>query len=88
MSWSQRNDVPSLAATASASSVETAKVNDIARGSIAPREVAGLPLKRAFVSKEKQLEKLRCRLEYEGTMKMRTSINVCCKKCDDDVVLL
>jgi hypothetical protein len=43
---------------------------------------------RGYVSKEKQLEKLRSRLERDGTLKLKTSVNVCCKKCDDEVVFL
>ncbi|KAF9468843.1 hypothetical protein BDZ94DRAFT_1279379 [Collybia nuda] len=49
---------------------------------------AVIPHKRGYVSKEKQLEKLRGRFEREGSMKMRTFIDVCCQKCDDETVFL
>jgi hypothetical protein len=43
-----------------------------------------VPQKRAFVSKEKQLEKLRSRLEREGV----TNSYVYCKECDEEAVFL
>jgi hypothetical protein len=49
---------------------------------------ADTPRKRGYVAKEKQLEKLKSRFEREGTMKMRTTVNVCCEKCDDKAVCL
>jgi hypothetical protein len=52
------------------------------------RELVGVTSKRGYVSKEKQLEKLRGRLEQEGVVRMRTSVHFCCKKCDDEVVFL
>jgi len=81
--WSQRRDAP----VPSYSSVKsTPKIDDV----LAAKEPAQqtVPLKRAFVSKEKQLEKLRSRLEREGTMKMRTSVSVWCNKCDRVAVSL
>jgi len=47
-----------------------------------------VPRKRSYVSKEKQLEKLRNRLERDGAIKTRTSFSVYCKKCDDEEVFL
>lgn len=44
-----------------------------------------VPQKRGYVSKEKQLEKLRSRLEREG---VKISPYVHCKKCDDEAVFL
>lgn len=44
------------------------------------------PVKPAYVSKEKQLERLRARMQREG-LKSRLSSGMC-KKCDDDIVYL
>ncbi|KAF8076021.1 hypothetical protein FPV67DRAFT_1664334 [Lyophyllum atratum] len=78
-----RSDAPA----SSYSCVESALKSD---GVVARREPAlrTAPLKRGFVSKEKQLEKLRSRLEREGAMKMRTSVSVLCNNCDDGEVSL
>ncbi|KAG6861198.1 hypothetical protein C0995_002825 [Termitomyces sp. Mi166 len=81
LSWSQRNIAPEVSADA----VESTQKVD---GVLASREVAQaqsvIPSKRGFVSKEKQLEKLRCRMEQENLIKVRTSVSLWCKKCDDD----
>ncbi|KAG5644924.1 hypothetical protein DXG03_007389 [Asterophora parasitica] len=63
------------------------------RGILPPTESASqqhaqTPSKRGFVSKEKQLEKLRSRLEREGTMKMKTSVTAWCDNCDEEAVAL
>lgn len=79
ISWSQRSNVPASLS----SGVDGAPKPD----DVTPRR-ASVPLKRGFVSKERQLEKLRSRLEREGTMKMRTSVSVCCNQCAGDVVAL
>jgi len=47
-----------------------------------------VPPKRNYVSKEKQLEKLRNQLERDRAIKTRTSFNVYCKKCYDEEVFL
>lgn len=52
------------------------------------RRPMDVPRKRGYVSKEKQLEKLRNLLECDGVEKMRTSVNVHCKRCDEEVVFL
>lgn len=46
-----------------------------------------VPQKRSYVSKEKQLEKLRNLLECNGAIKT-TSFGIYCKKCDDEEVCL
>ncbi|KAF5387731.1 hypothetical protein D9615_000068 [Tricholomella constricta] len=53
-----------------------------------PLHARTVPMKRSFVSREKQLEKLQSRLEREGAMNMRTSVSVWCNKCDDAAVAL
>ncbi|GLB33449.1 hypothetical protein LshimejAT787_0103330 [Lyophyllum shimeji] len=84
ISWSHRSDAPVSSSSCAGSALEVDGVR-------APSEAAAkqsVPLKRAFVSKEKQLEKLRSRLERQGTLKMRTSVSVPCRRCDDEVVAL
>jgi hypothetical protein len=44
------------------------------------------PVKPAYVSKEKQVERLRARMQREG-LKSRLFIGMC-KKCEDDIVYL
>lgn len=44
------------------------------------------PVKPAYVSKEKQLERLRARMQREG-LNSRLSSDMC-KKCEDDIVYL
>ncbi|KAG6899384.1 hypothetical protein C0993_010683, partial [Termitomyces sp. T159_Od127] len=86
LSWSQRK----VALEASNDVVENTQKVD---GALASREVTQAhsitPSKRGFVTKERQLEKLRCRMERENPAKARSSISFSCKKCDnnDDVVL-
>jgi hypothetical protein len=76
LSWTQRND-PLTAPP---------PVDDTQ--SVTPKQANGEPARRVFVSKETQLEKLRIRLEREGTMKMKTSVHACCKQCEDKTVIL
>lgn len=79
ISWSQRaSDAPS-----------TRSFFDVASTSeTSTTPVASIPLKRSFVSKEKQLEKLRSRMKSEGMSKMRTSVSFWCNRCDDKGVTL
>lgn len=44
--------------------------------------------KQAFVSREQQLRKLKFRMETEGSLVMRDSVQIHCKRCDDGLVLL
>ncbi|KAG6919315.1 hypothetical protein DXG01_007448 [Tephrocybe rancida] len=79
LSWSQRSIAPAAPIPNNTESVQKAS-------NVLPlREAAPVtPLKRGFVSKEKQLDKLRCRLERENPVKVRTSVSISCRKCDDD----
>ncbi|KAG5654643.1 hypothetical protein H0H81_009891 [Sphagnurus paluster] len=79
ISWSQRaSDAPS-----------TRSFFDVASTSeISTTPVASIPLKRCFVSKEKQLEKLRNRMKSESMSKMRTSVSFWCNRCDEKGVTL
>ena len=43
---------------------------------------------RGFVSREKQLSKLKARIEAEGAVAMRTSVNTKCKKCSGQFVCI
>jgi len=76
LSWTQRNDTLTA----------PPPVDDTQ--SVTPKQANGEPARRVFVSKEKQLEKLRIRLEREGMMKMKTSVHVRCKQCEDKTVIL
>lgn len=44
--------------------------------------------KQVFVSREQQLRKLKIRMETEGSLVMRDSVQIHCKRCDDGLVLL
>lgn len=41
-----------------------------------------------YVSREKQLRKLKARMEVEGVLAMRAVVDVRCRKCDGNVVLI
>jgi len=73
VSWSQSVPTPSL------STGKNVRV---------PRGPGQHFLKRNFVSREKQLEKLRNRLEHENPSKLKTSVSVRCSRCDDEVLTL
>ncbi|KAG6830628.1 hypothetical protein H0H92_015720 [Tricholoma furcatifolium] len=79
LSWSQRSITPTVPATDAVEGVK--KVDSVQAQPVDP---APTSLKRGFVSKEKQLERLRCRLERENPTKVRNSVSTLCKKCDDD----
>lgn len=51
------------------------------------KEAPSVPLKRGYVPRERQLAKLRLRMQREGTSGTGTSFDVC-KKCDDEVIFL
>lgn len=51
----------------------------------APRPISH---KQVFVSREQQLRKLKLRMETEGSLVMRDSVQIHCKRCDDGLVLL
>lgn len=67
---------------------------DAAPSSAPPRSVcppeAARPIsyKQVFVSREQQLWKLKLRMETEGSLVMRDSVQIHCKRCDDGLVLL
>lgn len=94
------NFIPTSWATSMPGSAPASSTGNTAHGSQYPTcdSRSTLPLlqampavvsrKRDYVSKEKQLEKLRGRFEREGKMKLRTSVNICCRKCDDEAVFL
>lgn len=84
--WSYRSGI-SDAAAAPSPSIKSVPVVDDKDNNVTSKSSGGPP-KRVFVSKERQLEKLRIRLEREGTVKMKTSVHVCCKKCDGRTVSL
>ncbi|KAH0587135.1 hypothetical protein H2248_005950 [Termitomyces sp. 'cryptogamus'] len=84
LSWSQRNIAPEASAVVVGGTQKADSVLD-SRGVAQARSN---PSKRGFVSKEKQLEKLRCRLEQENPAKVKSSISVWCKNCDDGQVVL
>lgn len=73
-SWTPKSDVP----RSSLSSVDV----------IAAPAAIDISAKHNYVSKEKQLAKLRCRLEREGTLRTGTLIDVCCRNCADETVFL
>jgi hypothetical protein len=89
VSWSPRNH--NVEPAASSSLVSRSLNSSIVSNERAPEHCC-LPVdvlrKRGYVSKEKQLEKLRSRLERDGASKMRTSVSLYCKKCDDEMVFL
>jgi hypothetical protein len=43
--------------------------------------------KQVFVSREQQLRKLKLRMETEGSLVMRDSVQIHCKRCDEGLVL-
>lgn len=66
-------------------SATTAVTPPPSMASAEPEEVAATPVRRGYVSKESQLEKLRSRLEREGQGVRAHDV---CRKCEDDAVLL
>jgi hypothetical protein len=91
--WSPRNHVPETVAspclaTRRLSSEPVPEDGPLLSSQEQTKEPVGVTWKRGYVSKEKQLEKLRSRLEREGAVRMRTSVYVCCKRCDDKGVFL
>lgn len=97
VAWSPRNKITEPAAS---SLVTPSSNSSIVSSERAPergplfysgaqtRVPVDVPHKRGYVSKEKQLEKLRNWLEHDGGAKMRTSVSIFCKKCDDKEVFL
>lgn len=88
LSWSGRSTSTKTAVSAAAS---LCLVPSSTSASLASTEASieepmiQVPSKRGYVSREKQLDKLRCRLEKEGFMP--NAINVSCKKCENTLVV-
>ncbi|KAG6820171.1 hypothetical protein H0H93_004434 [Arthromyces matolae] len=86
-SWSQRNIASGAPTTHVSDSVQAD--DDVPSSREVFQAPAVAPVKRGFVSKEKQLEKLRSRLKQENLAKADVSFSAGCKKCDihRDIVL-
>jgi len=87
LSWSSRSTSTKIATSAVAALCLSSGTNATSASTDVSIEapVVEVPSKRGYVSREKQLEKLRCRLEKEGFM--TNPINVSCKKCENTLVV-
>jgi hypothetical protein len=98
VAWSPRNQITEPAASLSVvtpgsnssvvSSERAPECGPLFYSGAQTRVPVNVPRKRGYVSKEKQLAKLRNWLEHDGGAKMRTSVSIFCKKCDDKEVFL
>jgi len=83
--WASRGarTPPTLSSTGLSSATHSAASSASDDTVVLPRKSAG-----GFVSREKQLRKLRTRMEVEGVVAMKSRVQVQCKKCDGELVFI
>lgn len=87
LSWASRSatsDIAPTSSTAPSMAIHSAASSVSDDTIVAPLKAGGV----GFVSREKQLRKLKARMELEGVVAMKSLVHVQCKKCNGELVFI